>query len=243
MLLPAKSPAGDPGALLQASEVLPPASQKLKRHIPPRRLRRLAGLLLVAAVAVVVPDLIVRFSARDLTYSDPAIIPGRSVALVPGTARYTIGGRNNAYFTYRIDAVVRLFEAGKIRYILVSGDNATVYYDEPSEMRRALIERGVPAAIIYSDYAGFRTLDSVVRARAVFGQQRLIIVSQKFQNERAIFLARARDIDLIGFNAADVDGWGLRTQLREYLARGRALFDVLAGTQPKFLGDPVRIGK
>ena len=98
-------------------------------------------------------------------------------------------GNNNLYFDYRILAAVELYKAGKIKYILISGDNRKKDYNEPEEMKKALIQKGVPAKFIYLDYAGFRTLDSVVRAKEVFGQNQLTIISQRFHNERAIYLA------------------------------------------------------
>ena len=128
--------------------------------------------------------------ARHYTYDDVDAVPYNRVALVLGTSKYLIGGSPNHYFKYRIKAAAELYNNGKVDYILVSGDNATVQYNEPRQMRRALIQAGIPASAIYSDYAGFRTLDSIVRAKEVFGQARFTVVSQAFHNERAIFIAR-----------------------------------------------------
>jgi SanA protein len=110
-------------------------------------------------------------------------------------------------------------------------------------MRRALLKLGVPANRVYCDYAGFRTLDSIVRAHRVFGQSSLTIVSQKFHNERAIFIALHKGIDAIGFNARGiVASESLVTQCREQLARVRTVLDVyLLDTPPKFLGDKIEI--
>ena len=127
--------------------------------------------------------------ARHYTYDDVDAVPYNRVALVLGTSKYLIGGSPNHYFKYRIKAAAELYNNGKVDYILVSGDNATVQYNEPRQMRRALIQAGIPAKAIYSDYAGFRTLDSIVRAKEVFGQARFTVVSQAFHNERAIFIA------------------------------------------------------
>ncbi len=137
---------------------------------------------------------------------------------------------------------MKLFEEGKIDYILVSGDNGSKYYDEPSDFKEELIRRGIPAAQIYLDYAGFRTLDSVVRAKKIFGQERITIISQKFHNERAIYLAEKNGISAIGFNAKDLSGkYGLKTKVREYLARTKAFIDILFGVEPKFLGKQITI--
>lgn len=169
-------------------------------------------------------------------------LPEIKTALVLGCAP-TLDGRPNLFFTRRIDAAARLFYAGKVSDILVSGDNGSRRYDETTAMKEALVKAGVPASRIHADYAGFRTLDSVVRAREVFGQERLIVVSQRFHNERAVFLALRHGIEAYAYNAADVTGaGGARMQAREWLARLRAVLDVtLLRTRPKFLGEPVRI--
>jgi SanA protein len=138
---------------------------------------------------------------------------------------------------------VALHRAGKVKAFIVSGDNGSKEYDEPTAMKEALVARGVPEAAIYCDFAGFRTLDSVVRAKSIFGQSRYIIVSQHFHNERAIFLARQRGLDAVGLDAADVSrSFAPTTYLREYLARVQAVLDVtLLQTRPKFDGPPVVI--
>jgi vancomycin permeability regulator SanA len=142
-----------------------------------------------------------------------------------------------------MDAAAELIQSGKVEYLLVSGDNRFRTYDEPTEMRKALIARGVPAAKIVCDYAGLTTLDSVVRAKAVFGQESVTIVSQRFHNERAIYLARAFGVDAIGYNAADVPlASAPRTYLREILSRQRAWLDAnIIRRQPRHLGPQVAI--
>jgi SanA protein len=109
------------------------------------------------------------------------------VGLVLGTSQYLKNGYLNWYFKYRIEATVELYKKGKIDFILVSGDNSHKNYDEPTAFKNELIKRGIPADQIYLDYAGFRTLDSVVRAKEIFGQTSITIISQKFHNERAIY--------------------------------------------------------
>lgn len=140
-----------------------------------------------------------------------------------------------------MEAAVRLYQSGKVAALIVSGDNGSKEYDEATAMKDALVRAGIPEKSIYLDYAGFRTLDSVVRAKEVFGQEAFVVVSQRFHNERAIFLARQSGIKAIGYNAADLRGRrGLMTHLREYLARVQAVLDVkVLGTQPKFLGKAV----
>jgi SanA protein len=110
-------------------------------------------------------------------------------------------------------------------------------------MKRDLVALGVPASKIYCDYAGFRTLDSVVRAKEVFGQDDYIVISQEFHARRAIFIGLSHDLDLLGFAAQPVTGMGsLRTEARECLARMRAILDVrILDKKPKFLGKTITI--
>lgn len=216
---------------------------RTRRHLWRWLLSLCASLLLVTISLVLLADYLIA-DMRRFTYQDVTQIPYNKVAVVLGTSRYFADGSPNDYFHNRIAAAASLYQHGKASYFLVSGDNATLSYNEPREMRRALIRAGIPAERIYSDYAGFRTLDSVVRAREVFGQQSYTLVSQQFHNERALYLARHFGIQAIGFNAADVSAYsGFKTRLRELLARVLCLLDVyLLDKQPKFLGKPEPIG-
>ncbi|MEB8285417.1 YdcF family protein [Aeromonas veronii] len=182
--------------------------------------------------------------ARHYTHDKVDEVPYNRVAVVLGTSKYLSGGGPNHYFRYRIKAAAELYNNAKVDFIIVSGDNATVQYNEPRQMRRALIKAGIPASAIYMDFAGFRTLDSVVRAREVFGQDRFTVVSQGFHNERAIFIARHFGIDAVGFNAEDPSAYqGIRTRVREVFARLMGLLDLyVLDKGPKFLGAPVPIG-
>jgi SanA protein len=165
-------------------------------------------------------------------------LPAVRVGLVLGCSPKMRDGRTNLFFERRISAAAELFRAGRVQYLLLSGDNSRADYDEPSEMRRALVQAGVPAARLVLDYAGFRTLDSVVRAKDVFGLEEAIIVSQHFHNERAVYLARAHGLRAYGFDAKDVGGpEGLRMAARELLSRVSAVLDVkVFHTQPRFAG-------
>ncbi len=160
-----------------------------------------------------------------------------------GTSFRGSNGTINRYFKYRLDAALELYKAGKVQYILVSGDNSEENYNEPRAMRDALVKNGVPVDKVILDYAGFRTLDSMVRAKEVFGVTDVIVVSQKFHNERAIYLGRKNDINAFGYNARDVDGAeGSRSKFREIGARVKMMLDIyVLHTQPKFLGEPVII--
>ncbi|WCH22366.1 SanA/YdcF family protein [Aeromonas salmonicida] len=201
-------------------------------------------LLLVAAAMLLGYSEWTVSDTRHYTYDDVDAVPYNRVALVLGTSKYLIGGSSNHYFKYRIKAAAELYNNGKVDYILVSGDNATVQYNEPRQMRRALIQAGIPAKVIYSDYAGFRTLDSIVRAKEVFGQAHFTVVSQAFHNERAIFIARHFGIEAVGFNAKDPSAYqGIKTRVREVFARLMGLLDLyVLDKGPKFLGEPIVIG-
>lgn len=169
-------------------------------------------------------------------------LPKVKVGLLLGTSKLLSDSSPNLYFVYRIEAAVKLYKEGKIQHILVSGDHSKENYNEPEDMRNALVAYGVPDSVIHLDYAGLRTLDSVVRAKEIFGQQEFIIISQKFHNQRAIYLARENQINAWGFNARDVDARnGLKTQIREFFARDKMFLDVWFGKEPRFLGEQIEI--
>lgn len=158
---------------------------------------------------------------------DPARLPDLDMALVLGAAPIGPEGGPNRYLEYRLDAAAALWRAGKVKRLLVSGDKRPPDYDEPAAMEAGLIRRGVPASAIVRDEQGVRTLASVQRAETVFGQKRMIIVSQRFHLSRAIFLARERDIEAWGFEARDVArAYSILTELRRYPSALRAYYDV-----------------
>lgn len=170
------------------------------------------------------------------------LIPFRPTGLVLGTLPRLGNGRPNLYFEHRMDAAAALYRAGKVRYLLLSGDNRRHNYNEPEEMKKALLARGVPDSVLYLDYAGLRTLDSVVRAKEIFGQDSLTLISQRFHNERAIYLADAFGIPAVGYNAADVhDFSSLKVRIREWLARVKVFIDLATGKRPKHLGEKIEM--
>lgn len=181
--------------------------------------------------------------SQGKVYDSIEEVPERKIGLVLGCSKFLSNGRQNLYFQQRIDAAKELYFSDKVKFLLVSGDNSTKYYDEPTTMKKDLIALGVPGNKIYCDYAGLSTLDSVVRTKEVFKENQFIVISQGFHVRRAIYLGLAHDIDLIGYAPQGVSGLGsLKTELRECLARGKALLDVkFLNRQPKFLGDPVII--
>jgi SanA protein len=161
-------------------------------------------------------------TAEAVSFADPAKVPAADVVLVLGTAPIGPEGGPNRYFVYRLDAAAALWKLGKAKFFIVSGSG-----EEPSAMRAGLIERGVPAQAIYRDPAGYRTWDSVLRARDVYGQKRMIIVSQRFHLDRALFIARHEGIDAIGLAARNVDTpYSIFTELRRYPSALRAYYDV-----------------
>lgn len=177
-------------------------------------------------------------------YSSLKSVPAKNAALLLGTAKYIGKGKKNYFYTYRIQAAVRLWKSGKIKAIVVSGDNSTKYYDETTAMYKDLVKAGIPVRYISKDYAGFRTFDSVVRAEAIFELKDYIIISQKFHLERALFIAKAKGQDVIGYMAKDIPGTAAayRMKFREYLARVKAFLDVyILNTQAKFYGKKEKV--
>lgn len=177
------------------------------------------------------------------SYDSIEALPASYCALLLGTSKFLGNGQENLYYRYRIQAAARLYHAGKCKKILVSGDNRTHAYNEPVLMRDDLIRLGVPAADIACDFAGLRTLDSVLRFKLVFGQGGGIVVSQPFHNSRAIYVARHHGIALVGYNAQDVDRYsGLRVRLRELASKFFCVLDVhVFKTRPRHLGRTVVI--
>lgn len=189
-------------------------------------------------------NLAIEYTTRDLTYNSPEEIVKNKVGLVLGTSKYLRDGRTNLFFLYRVEAAVKLFKQGKIDYILVSGDNRHVSYNEPKEFREELLKRGIPKDQIILDFAGFRTLDSMVRAKEVFGLEKVTVISQEFHNERAIYIGRKFGLEAIGYNAEDVSGYsGFKVKTREALARTKVFLDLFLNVQPKFLGEQIPIGE
>jgi len=193
------------------------------------------GVILYANVTAV-------WASRGRIFEDVSAIPPTKVGLLFGTTD-KVSGRENLYFRYRIDAAEKVWNAGKLDTLIVSGDNRSRYYNEPEKMKQALIGRGIPADRIVCDYAGLRTLDSVVRAKEIFGADPILFISQRFQNQRAIYLAKANDIEAYGFDARDVETQaGLKTKIREVGARVKMWLDInFLDTRPKHLGEKVEM--
>lgn len=200
------------------------------------------GILLVL-LAVFLSHSLVRGAAEGQIFTDVSDVPVSSAALVLGTSRYSRSGTPNRFFIARMDAAAELIDAGRADVLVVSGDNSSSSYNEPAAMMAALRDRGVFADRLIPDYAGLRTLDSVLRMHRVFQQDRFVIVSQRFHVERAIFIAEAHGIKAYGYAADDASGMAqLSVQMREYAARVQAVLDVyLFDTEPQFSGPSVPI--
>lgn len=205
-----------------------------------RLVKLVAAVVLLAITVVTYANFTAIWASRGRIFTKLADVPLTKVGLVFGTTD-KINGRENLYFRYRMDAAVDVWNAGKVETLIVSGDNRTQYYNEPEKMRQALVERGIPRDRIVLDMAGLRTLDSVVRAKEVFGTHAVLFISQGFQNERAIYLAKANGIDAYGYNARDVDTQaGVKTKVREIGARVKMWLDVnFLNTRPRHLGEKV----
>ncbi|HOQ11006.1 MAG: vancomycin high temperature exclusion protein [Spirochaetes bacterium ADurb.Bin218] len=198
----------------------------------------LTGILFMVAVDIYISACSGKYLSENLED-----IPFNKCGLLLGTSKYRPEGGINPYFKNRLDAAAKLYHAGKINCIIASGDNSEKYYNEPRFMINGLKERGIPAEKIYPDFAGFRTFDSVFRAKYVFGQDSLTVISQKFHNERAVYIGQKIGLSIYGFNALDPDDSDrLYIRIREIFARAKAFIDLnLTGERPKFLGEKIII--
>ena len=215
-----------------------------KSHILIKRITLiLVAFLLLVIIFTVFANVKVERAAAGKIYTSVDSVPHNKVALLLGTNPLNKWGRPNSYFTNRIKTASELYKAGKVDYIIASGDNHTKDYDEPTAMRDSLMAHGVPEDRIILDFAGFRTLDSVVRAKEIFGCDSLTIISQADHNARALYLAEANGIEAVAVSAPLRAGRWVRTRLaiREWLARDKMMLDIWFGKQPHFLGERIEI--
>lgn len=197
---------------------------------------------LIILFIILYADRIVEINAANKVYNSTVKIPSNKFGLLLGTGKTLRNGYINLFYKYRIEAAVKLFKSGKINFILVSGDNGSKNYDEPTTIKKDLIARGIPSSKIYLDYAGLRTLDSMVRCKEIFGQKSITVISQQFHNERALYIARKKGINAVGFNAKSVGGSnGKKVRIRERFARVKMVLDLTFGKKPKYLGKKVEI--
>jgi SanA protein len=200
---------------------------------------------MILFLLIMVPAAIISYETDGMIYSDLTAVPHHTVGLVLGCPKKLVGGGDNIFFANRISAAVSLFRAGKVDYLLVSGDNISRGCNETTSMKEALLQAGIPADRIYCDFRGMRTLDSVVRTKEIFGQDEFLIISQEFHNSRALFIASHRGIKAVGFNAEGVPASeSFMTSSRELFSKSLAVLDVyLFHSGPKFSGEMIPVGK
>jgi SanA protein len=204
-----------------------------------KRMYLIVCLLFLTVLVIFLANRQIEQATDGLVYNTTQL-PANKAGLLLGTSQYLKSGRPNRYFANRMVAAAELYKAGKIGVIVASGDNKSVKDNEPLDMKNALIRLGVPEEKIYLDYAGFRTFDSVVRMKEIFGQTDFTVISQEFHNCRAVFIANRLGMHAIGYNAQDVGAYnGFKTNLREKFSRVKVFIDLWTGKQPKFLGEKI----
>lgn len=209
-----------------------------------RWLKRIViGIILLLVLIICACNIWIVKSTEEKVFWDLTLLPDHRIALVLGTSYRSVGGGPNPFFQNRIEMAATLYAMGKIDHFILSGDNSSKYYNEPMEMKKALIKKGVPASAITLDYAGLRTLDSVVRSKKIFGQNKITIITQPFHSYRALFISRYYDMDAVAMVAEDPEPeQTFKVRLREYFARTKAVLDLyIFKTDPRFLGEKEEI--
>lgn len=205
-----------------------------------RRLRVVLTILaLLVAVLMLCANLWVVISTEDKVFTNIDSLDGHNVALVLGTSKKLSSGASNPFFENRIKAAAELFHKGKITHFILSGDNRARNYNEPLEMKKSLIKLGVPDSAITLDYAGLRTLDSIVRSKEIFGQEKITIITQSFHSYRALFISNYYNIDAVALVAKNsTTEASFRVYVRECFARTKAVLDLyVLNTSPRHLGE------
>lgn len=200
--------------------------------------------IILCIFAIIIAEIITVSATKNNIYSNINTIPTNKVGLLLGTNKHYGNGLINLFYKYRLDATIELYNSWKIEFILATGDNGREGYDEATAMHDDLVARWISEDKIYLDYAGFRTLDSVVRAKEIFGQESFTIISQKFHLERAIFLAKSEWIKAVWYTAKDVPvSSAPRVWIRERLARVKMMIDIIFWVDPKFGWEMIEIGE
>ena len=216
-----------------------------------KRYKKLIKLFAIGAACVlfviIACHYIVVLNATGKTYDNVEEIPHNKVGLLLATSPITPGGSHNYYFENRIKAADELYKAGKIDFIIASGGDYTKSQkngcDEPGDIRDSLVARGVPIERIILDYEGTRTLNSIAKAKQVYDLDSLTLISQKYHNERAIYLADQYGIHAIGYNAepSPIRRNRVKNTLREFFARSKMFLDILTGKKPDIRQDTITI--
>lgn len=202
-------------------------------------LRGLAGITLLFISLLVAANVWVVLSSRDRIFDSFVNVPSNPVAVVLGTSNKLINGQPNPFFEARIKAAAQLYLDGKAQHLLLSGDNRSRYYNEPMEMKKALLKMGVPDSVITLDYAGLRTLDTIVRCKEIFGQNKITIITQPFHCYRALFISDFYQMDAVALMADEPTlQTGAKVYVREYFARAKAVLDLyVLKTEPRYMGE------
>ena len=178
-------------------------------------------------VVILLCNFWVVYSTNTQNFYSLKNLPPNEYGLVLGTSKFLKSGKVNLFYQYRMEAAARLYQEGKVKYLILSGNHDSMYYNEPEQMRTSLMALGVPSEVMKGDFAGFRTYDSIVHSQNLFKCHQITIISQPFHNARALFIANQMNMEAVAFAAQDVSySYGLKTYLREYLARPRAMIDV-----------------
>lgn len=214
---------------------------RLKFSSTRRQLRRwlIWGAVAFVALCVLLNHWVIN-NSEAYVYHDWALLPENEVGLVLGTSPLTRSGARNPQFYGRIEAAAQLYQLGKIKHLIVSGANPDVSYNEPRQMWRELTKLGVPPQAITMDFAGFRTLDSVARAQAVFDVKSVTVITQEYHAYRAVFIGKKLHLQIVAYVApGDEDNVPFHLMVREWGARIKSILDIyLLSTEPKFLGEP-----
>lgn len=209
------------------------------KHILSAALAFLFWLAAALVILVIIVNAYIDQQTRSFTYASVAAAPRAETALVLG-ASVRSSGELSPVLRDRADAALALYKAGKVKNILVSGDNSTVAHNEVNPVRTYLLKAGIPDADIFLDHAGFDTYSTMYRARDIFKVASVTVVTQPFHMPRALFIARSLGLDAVGLDA----GGGLvdaKNYLRESLADEKAILDLMLHRKPKYLGDEIPI--
>ncbi|MET3128776.1 SanA protein [Arcicella rosea] len=191
------------------------------------------ALIFFALIGILMCNIWIVYSTDDRNYYSLDKLPSNDVGLVLGTSKAVLGGKTNLFYKYRMEAAARLYKEGKVKFLILSGNHDSVFYNEPNDMKKSLMRLGVPENVLILDYAGYRTYDSIIRCKEVFNQRKFTIISQPTHNARALFLANNLGLDAVAFAAQDVQS-GYKTYFREYLARPKAILDVYVLDRAKY---------
>ncbi len=195
----------------------------------------------VLLLFVLLANTVVVSTGSDYAYVEVQDVPESQAALILG-ARVFDDGRLSKMMQDRADSALELYETGKVGRLIMSGDHGTTTYDEVNTVKDYLLEKGVKPEDLFLDHAGFDTYDSLYRARDIFGVKSLIVVTQKFHLSRALYIGRSLGMEVYGYAADRREYQGMFwNELRESLARSKALLDVMSGAKPKFLGEMIPI--